>query len=421
MASIPMQRLQRADKLLGPLACTLVQPLRLLRRRRRPVQRVLVIKFWGIGSLQLLTPAVACLRRRHPEARIDLLTLAPNVAFAQGLELFDAVRELDVTGAGWPRLFGRIGRLVLGLRSLGYDAVYDFEFFTRFSAVVSLLTGSPRIAGFDAPSVWRGGFQTERVPFNRYWHVARNFRCLAGGENGEPVATGDQTSFVVQAEHEEEVDRLVPRDAGRPLVVLNPNAGHLSLERRWPRERFASLASCLIRGDDARVVLVGAPSEQEWTAGVAAMTGEVGPEQLIDLSGRLSIGGLHALLARADVFVGNDSGPMHLAAALGTPTVGLFGPETPQMYAPIGGRAVALYEPPPCSPCINVHANKVTACVLGRPECLINLDVGRVHAAARDAIHGGRLELVPRRRATDRLPAPTQAQPVDPRSAEGGA
>jgi heptosyltransferase-2 len=66
---------------------------------------------------------------------------------------------------------------------------------------------------------------------------------------------------------------------------------------------------------------------------------------------------------------------MHLAAASGTPTLGLFGPETPVMYGPIGTRSKALYRPPACSPCINVHENKVVSCFRGRPECLLAIDV----------------------------------------------
>ncbi len=99
---------------------------------------------------------------------------------------------------------------------------------------------------------------------------------------------------------------------------------------------------------------------------------------MIDLAGELSVGELCAALADAHTVVTNDSGPMHIAAALGTPTIGLFGPETPVMYGPLGERASALWRPPVCSPCINVHQNKVANCVRGFPECLVNLSVAVV-------------------------------------------
>ncbi|HKX45485.1 MAG TPA: glycosyltransferase family 9 protein, partial [Planctomycetota bacterium] len=148
------------------------------------------------------------------------------------------------------------------------------------------------------------------------------------------------------------------------------------------------------------VALVGAAGERAWTRDVEEWARPVADGRLANLAGLLSIGGLHALLERADVFVGNDSGPMHLAAAVGTPTVGLFGPETPVMYAPLGLRTQALYEPPACSPCINVHDNKVANCVRGRPECLMNLSVDMVLEAARALRARGRFELLPDGRAT---------------------
>jgi lipopolysaccharide heptosyltransferase II len=397
MRSIPMQRLQRADQLLGRLACALLQPLRWLRGLRRTAaspRRVLVIKFWGVGSLQLLSPATRFLRRRHPQARLDFLTLAPNAEFARALGLGDEVLTLDVAGAHWLGLGGRILRLVRELRRRDYDVVYDFEFFTRFSALVALLSGAPEAHGFFAPSVWRGGFHTHTAPFNRYWHVARNFRSLAGGEDGSRVEPEDQALFPTSSAHEAEVDEvLAAAGLGRrgPLVALNPNAGSLSLERRWPQGHFAELARRLVLEDGVRVVLTGAASERAWTAQVAARVGAVGPGHFADLCGHLGLGGLQALFDRCAAVVSNDSGPMHLAAARGVPTIGLFGPETPVMYAPLGTRTKALYRPPACSPCINVHDNKVATCVRGRPECLMNISVDEVLAEVRQQLAWERL------------------------------
>jgi lipopolysaccharide heptosyltransferase II len=381
---ISMKSLQRADKALGLVACAALQPLKLVRERpvETPAKKVLAIKFWGIGSVQLLTPAVATLRRKHPFAEISFLTLAANRELAERLGAFDRVLTVEVESGGWARVAARIAGLLRALRREGFDVVYDFEFFTRFSSVVALVTGAPRRHGFESPRVWRGSFHTEVSLFNRYWHVARNFRVLAGGENGRNL-TADELRPLQYGEREEaravgRLERHGLRD-GAPFVVLNPNAGSLSLERRWPPARFVELAQRFLAAQDWSVVLIGAGSEREYAQAIAE---RVKSPRCFSLAGELSIAELVVVLARAAVVVSNDSGPMHVAAAIGAPTVGLFGPETPVMYGPLGLRARALYRPPACSPCINVHDNKVASCIHGEPQCLMALSVEEVHAAA---------------------------------------
>ena len=395
---LPIQTLQRADRALGAVAFRLLGPLRHLRRRagEGAPERVLLVKFWGLGSLQLLTPAVAALRRRHPGATIELLTLRGNEAFARGLGVFDGVLTLDVD-AGWAGVTRRIAGLLRELRARRYGVVYDFEFFTYFSGLVSLASGAPRSVGFSSIHVSRGGLHTDWVPFRRSWHVARNFRSLAGGEDGHPVAWEETTPYPVDAGARAEAAALLLEEGATsgPLVVLNPNAGELSLERRWPPERFAELARTLVLEDGARVALIGAPGERGRTREVAARAGELPPGALSNLAGRLSLATLCALFEEADCVVTNDSGPMHVAAALGAPTLGLFGPETPQLYRPLGPRARWLWSPPSCSPCLNVHENKLATCVRGLPECMTNLSVGAVLAAVRDELRAPR----PRRTA----------------------
>jgi len=391
--AVSMKRLQRADRLLGGPAFFLLRPLRrLLRRRPSPAEqarppRILLIKFWGLGSLQLLTPAVRVLRRRHPGASLELLTLASNRAQATGLGVFDRVHTLDVA-TGWFGLAFRILRTLRRLRRQRFDVAYDFEFFTRFSAVVSVLSGAPRSHGFVATGIHRDRLHTDGAHFQRTWHVARNFRSLAGGEDGTEVAQREiQPYRITLRDRAEAAARLFSSDlfadgsgssGNRPLVVLNPNAGSLSLERCWPAERFGQVALRLIEEDGARVVLIGSAAERSRTRQVAAWAGGEAPGRLLDLAGELSLGALAALLESAAVFLTNDSGPMHLAAALGTPTVALFGPETPTLYRPLGPRVRVLYRPPACSPCINVHENKLAACIHGRALCLTEIGVGEV-------------------------------------------
>ena len=106
----------------------------------------------------------------------------------------------------------------------------------------------------------------------------------------------------------------------------------------------------------------------------------------MNLSGRTTIDELPALIDSANLVLANDSGPMHLAAAQGVPTLGLFGPETPVMYAPLGAHTRVHYAPLLCSPCINVHDAKVLSCIHGQPECLMRIEVEQVLASARSLL-----------------------------------
>ena len=393
--SLPMHALQRADKRLGPLFCALLQPIRwtrpLLRRRTSRVQKILLIKFWGVGSLQLLTPSVAHIRRNFPGAELVLLTLAVNRAAAESFGTFDRVLSFDVGRAGWLGVATRAAGLVSRLRHERFDVAFDFEFFTRFSALISLASGARESHGFASTSVWRGNFHTHVAPFNRYWHVARNFRSLAGGEDGAQVAVRELSPHRITSADHLRVDALLEQRGIDPRVsfaVLNPNAGELNFERRWPQPSYAALAQRLARDDGLSVILIGSQSEREYTQQVVDARLDRTLPPPVNLAGELTTGELAALLSRCAVFVTNDSGPMHLAAALGTPTVGLFGPETPLLYGPLGARVRALYRPPACSPCINVHENKVASCIFGFPQCLVALEIDEVHAAARAFLRG---------------------------------
>ncbi len=403
-SSLSMHALQRADKLLGWICCAGLQPVRWLTPLGRllpprpPSRRVLMMKFWGIGSLQLLTPSVRTLRWRHPGTELVLLTLLQNLQAAEALGVFDRVITLDVEAARWSRVLARILRLMAALRRERFDEVYDFEFFTRFSALMTLATGSRSTHGFATSRVWRGAFHRRQVLFNRYWHVARNFRLLAGGENGRAVDPADLAPPSFSAADEARVGaalRAAGLSPGAPYAVLNPNAGALSLERRWPAPCFGELAARLALEGRLAVVLIGSRGERPYTEQVRELSGERARGSVVDLAGELSTKELAALLARAAVVVSNDSGPMHLAAALGAPTVGLFGPETPVMYAPLGERTRALYRPTPCSPCINVHDNKFSSCVFGYPQCLVNIPVDDVLDAARALMREDGLDLAP--------------------------
>jgi heptosyltransferase-2/heptosyltransferase-3 len=133
--------------------------------------------------------------------------------------------------------------------------------------------------------------------------------------------------------------RTLLSDTHMPLVVIHPggavNPGTSMPEKRWPAISYGELATALVNDLDASVVLVGSDTDREATQ----IAKDFADAPVLDLSGQLSIGDLAAVAQQADLYVGNDSGMSHLACAVGTPTVTIFGPTSPRRYRPLGANA----------------------------------------------------------------------------------
>lgn len=363
------------------------------------VRRIALVKFWGMGSIILLTPAIALLREKYPQATLTFVTQAANRDVLDLLAGVDEVLTLDV-GHGPARFLASLAELVRAVRKARFDLWIDAEFLTRFSALLTCVSGARVAAGFHVPEVARGRFHHVRAPFNGHWHMIDNFCQLASGDL-EPV------SF------HRPLERLVPRPeavaslgaklaerglgTGEPYLVLNPNAGELALERRWSVERFARLADDLLQAFPGKIVTVGAPAErpyvQRMLAGVRAR------DRVIDLAGLTSLPELVALFAEARLLVSNDTGPLHVASAVGTPTVAIFGPETPVLFGPRGPQHRIVYRALACSPCLGVHNGRTVTCPYRTTHCVDGVTVAEVFSAARAMLEGPATTAVPAERA----------------------
>ncbi len=387
------------DRRLGSLLCALLLAAKALLGRARPAQdpaevrRILLVKFWGMGSIVLVSSIFREARRLYPNARIDVLTLQENQAL---LALYPEVeRRLTLDLArGVPSFLAQTLGLLWRLRRERYDLLLDLEFFTRFSALFSFLAGARRTHGFSAKGQARGRLHDVEVPFNGYQHVAVNFLSLLRGAAMEPSPRDEVLGRPAlprllapegARERCEAALRAEPAFApGRALVVINPNAGDMALERRWPAERVIELLRELVH-EPVNVVLTGAPGERAYVESIVDASG-VG-ERLVSLAGKLTIPELIALFAAARVVVSNDSGPLHLAAAAGADTVALFGPETPVLYGPLlareGQRHALHYRALACSPCMFVHDNKELSCWFAKAVCLTGIEPREVLASVR--------------------------------------
>lgn len=354
-------------------------------RRARKVKRILVTKYFGMGSILLSVPLFEALRREYPGARIGFLTFSGNGELCGVLSPAD---EYYFLRTGSLPIFLRDLLAVLSrIRRREYDMCVDMEFFSNFSMIVSVLSGARERVGYYARRPGRESLLTRPVYFNQGKHAAQVFLSLC--------AKGPQTAFQrnghppVRLSADEDARRSVSALLRRiaagngdvlPMIAVNVNAGELCLERRWPGEYFVSLSGRILTDTRAVLVFLGGGEDREYVGGVVSSVRKRFPSdgRVHDLSGALSIRELIAVLKGCEMLITNDSGPLHLAVCAGVRTVSFFGPETPSLYGPLGRGHIVFYKGLYCSPCLNVY-NAKTAMCNGDNRCMSAISPDEVY------------------------------------------
>ena len=282
----------------------------------------------------MATPALRALNRHFPEATIDVLTgpwSAPALAGNPNV-----ARVLDYPSRPTPR---SLMALVRELRRRRYDVGIGLDRSPVVNGLLWLARISER-AGIDNQG--RGIGLTRRAVPRPGQHETELFLTVTAGA-GAP-AVGVEPEYHVDPSLHERVGTLLPPGDG-PLVIVHPggavNPGATMPSKRWPSASFAALVNLVVGELGARVVLVGAESDR---AAVDRVRDGAGVP-VTDLCGRLDLPSLAAVVRRADVYIGNDSGASHLAAAVGTPTITIFGPTSPRRYRPLGARSLVCAPP----------------------------------------------------------------------------
>lgn len=332
----------------------------------RRTSRTVVIGVNWLGDTVMSLPALGALRQWLPQEEIHVVCPTP---------LSDLVRMAGVADQvwGWPE--GNWRRIVL-LRNIKADRAILLPNSFR-SAWVALLAGVPQRWGYAGQ--WRGFLLNHCVPAARRpkssHHSELYLELLrAMGWSGQRASV--HLSVPEEAE-KWALEMLGGRASRRCLVGICPGAAY-GPAKRWPLERFTEAARTLMRSHRARVILMGSPAEREE---LAHMAGELG-QDASNLAGSTDLPRLAALLRQCDLVLCNDSGPMHLAAALGVPVVAVFGSTDPAATAPLGPhRIVSLGLA--CSPCFR------RSCPDGHHRCLLGLQVEDVLGAAQELLGCG--------------------------------
>jgi len=390
--------MKAVDLWLGLPLCTLLGVLVAFRhrfwpRRARPIREngtIVVSKFFGIGTILEASALLAAIRRRYPAARLVFLTFKANEGLIRRLGSCTDVRVIRTRS---PLAFA-LDTLshVIWMRRHDVDAIVDLEFYSKFSTLMSVLGGARMRVGYHLNAFWRSSLLTHPVYFNYYRHVTSIF-AQAGSRIDVPVPSGELQALPVDPDSRARVDEAL-RARGwtnaERVVGINVNAGELSLERRWPIERFAGVIDALVaRHDDLRMVLTGAPGEAEYVRRAYELLSEGARARTLVAAGLWSLDDFIAALGRMACYVTNDSGPMHLAAAQGVPLVTLWGPSRPDSWAPQSKRHEILYENYPCSPCIHMFTTYEGMWCRHEGWCMQAIVQAKVLAAVERVLAGG--------------------------------
>ena len=352
--------------------------------RRDDIQRILVVKLDHIGDFVTALPAIRRLKHLFPQAKISVLAGPASKAFA-GLEpaidefiefaFFHSRSQLgerDLT----PEDFAELGNQ---LKSRRFDLAVDLRKHLSTRDVLRY-TGARFLAGFDYMGQfpfldialeWDGDKALQR----KRAHVQDDLQTLIAMIGRAMISDRSVMSSGIEPTPVDHLPEHVQALFTKPVVAIHPGAGNTT--KQWPEEHFSALIDLMVERNDVNVLLVGGPDELEIAD--ALMESVLHPNAVASMVGQTSLAMLPRLLAACVLYIGNDSGPKHIAAAMGLPTIGIHsGVVDAKEWGPVGDRAVAVRRNMTCSPCYLAVASD---CPRGL-ACLRGLEVAHVHSLA---------------------------------------
>ncbi|MBI3813147.1 MAG: glycosyltransferase family 9 protein, partial [Nitrospinae bacterium] len=362
-------------------------------------ERILLIKFFGIGSIIYISPSIRALRDKYPNAKISFLTFAEHTGLCEMIDGIDNVITFKIRGL--INLIKDVPLLILKLRKEKFDRVYNFEFHARFPTIVSYLSGAREMTEFHSDFFYKGNLRSKKIPYTLDRHVISSFMDMVSDNHSGLSNLSINLSLQalsrelnIPASDERYIDSFLayhikPANPPSPpfskggmggLIGVNINTSGMAYERRWHIKKFTSLIELLINRYDAYIFLTGGKGDFNYVSSLKEFFKN--NERVINTAGKLSLKQLAALYKRCNLVISNDSGPLHIAEAVGTKTVSLFGPETPAHYGPIGENHTVIYKALPCSPCLSPLNMKSANCNIG-VKCMESITVDEVFSAVR--------------------------------------
>jgi len=337
------------------------------------LSRILIIKLGSLGDVVHTLPAVAALKKAYPDAQIDWLVEKKCSVLLKSNPLIHEVIEVDTQlwrkSLFTPEVIGQLKALAGRLKANHYEVALDFQGLWK-SAAFGYFSGAKRLIGFDKEVLKEPGcrilYDSRVVPNVEAAHVIEIYGALVRSLGVE--TNGLRFDLSTCEEDEAYVSsQLVSRQVD-DFIILNPGGGWVT--KHWDPENYAALHFRLRKTTRLQTLLTWGPGEEHLIDQIVR-----GCEQDPPLTFSTTIPQFIALVRRARLFVGGDTGPMHLAAACGVPVVGIFGPTDPLRNGPFSPQDIVVSHKVPCGPCYK------RSCKIYGKECMRLVTVDEVHQA----------------------------------------
>lgn len=362
------------DKYIGSSLCLFLSLNKLFRHKKiLPYKNILIIQLWGIGETVLTLPAIGALRNQYKKSSIDILVTERNKDIYYKNKCINNVKVLKLNPFSI-KLF-----ILKNLRK--YDIVIDMEEYLNVSAVIAFFAGKERI-GYSHGI--RSNLYTKKIDYNDKQHAAETFIDLVRSL-GINFKLNALENLSYSEKNKDAVNKFLKGkkiSKSDFIIGIAPGAAESAKSRIWPLDRYIELCNNILINKKNKIVFIGNKDENEIINKIQNSIKE--NNKTLNTAGLFNLNELFCLIERCSLFIGNDAGPMHIAAAQGIKTIGLFGPNLPVRFAPHGKDNISIYKPG-CkfSPCINVHKGQVPDCLYAKnsndyQKCMKNIKVNDV-------------------------------------------
>lgn len=339
-------------------------------------ESVLFVKFIEQGALVLHLPAFTEAVRVYGVNQVYCCTFLSNAPLLKTLNIFSENNIFFIDEKTLWTFSKSFLQSIAKIRKANISAAIDLEFFSRATAVFCYLTGIKIRAGYHrymGLQNYRGNLFTHRLSYSHYEHVSQTGKALLKAiqvdsqelptlsfSRAEDITKPQQ--YQPQPDALQQVHGMLTRSAEHPrkIVVINPSFNDQLPLRKWPEENYLACCKAILESHpDVVFAFTGRTDEASYTDQYIQRNNI---KNAINLCGKTTLDQLLTLYSISQILITSDSGPAHFATLTEINIIVLFGPETPDLYAPIFGKVHVVYTKQPCSPCFNVYNNRLSPC-----------------------------------------------------------